>query len=75
MSQPPKRIQVRFDVATDDQARELNAAWEEIVAGKRTRTVTAAEDTLEIMERARIGLLTIVNAIEDSPGSGRRGGW
>jgi hypothetical protein len=40
---PPKRIQLHFDVATDDQAAELSAAWEEIVSGKRTRMITTAE--------------------------------
>jgi hypothetical protein len=73
MSQPPKRIQVQFSVATDDQARELSAAWEEIVSGKRTRINTAAEDTLEIMERARTGLQTIVKAVENNPGTGQVG--
>jgi hypothetical protein len=55
MSGPPKRIQLHFDVATDDQARELSAAWQEIVSGKTTRIETAAEDLNEIMERAMTG--------------------
>jgi hypothetical protein len=73
MSPPRKRIQMHFDVVTDDQARELRAAWEEIVSGKRTRISAAAEDTLEIMERARTGLQSIVKAIEDNPGTGQVG--
>jgi hypothetical protein len=60
---PRKRIQTHFDVATDDQARELSAAWEEIVSGKRTRISTAAEDLHEIMERARTALEIIVKAL------------
>lgn len=68
---PRKRIQMHFDVATDDQAAELRAAWEEIVSGRRTRISTAAEDALEIMERARSGLQTIVKAIEEHPGTGQ----
>ena len=32
---PPKHIQVTLDVATQSQAAELNAAWQEIVAGQR----------------------------------------
>jgi hypothetical protein len=71
MSPPRKRIPMHFDVATEDQARELRAAWEEIVSGKRTRINAAAEDTLEIMERARTGLQRIVKAIEDNPGTGQ----
>jgi hypothetical protein len=68
---PQKRIQVTFDVATDSQAAELNAAWQEIVSGKRTRINTAAEDTNEIMERARTGLQRIVKAVEEHPGTGQ----
>jgi hypothetical protein len=48
-----KRIQVTFDVATQSQAAELNAAWQEIVARQRSRLNTAAEGLNEIMERAR----------------------
>ena len=68
-----KRIQVQFDVSSEDQARELNAAWLEIVAGKRTRINTAAEDVNEIMERARVALQVIVRAIEGNPGTGQAG--
>jgi hypothetical protein len=48
-----KRIQVTFDVATQSQAAEFNAAWQEIVARQRSRLNIAAEDLNEIMERAR----------------------
>ena len=68
---PRKRIQMHFDVATDDQAAELSAAYEEVVSGKRTRISTAAEDTHEVMERARSGLQRIVKAIEEHPGTGQ----
>jgi hypothetical protein len=68
---PRKRIQMHFDVATDDQAAELSAAYEEVILGKRTRVSTAAEDTLEVMERARTGLQKIVQAIEEHPRSGQ----
>jgi hypothetical protein len=70
---PRNRIQLHFGVATDDQAAELSAAWEEIVSGKRTRISTAAEDTNEIMERARVSLQTIAKAIEENPGTGQTG--
>jgi hypothetical protein len=43
---PRQRIQLHFDVADEAQARELGAAWEEIVSGKRTRLATAAEDVI-----------------------------
>jgi hypothetical protein len=67
----PKRIQLHFDVATEDQAAELSAAWQEIVSGKRTRLNTAAEDTNKIMERARTGLQRIVKAVQEHPGTGQ----
>jgi len=68
---PRKRIQMHFDVATDDQAADLSAAYEEVLLGKRTRISTAAEDTHEVMERARAGLQRIVKAIEEHPGTGQ----
>jgi len=68
---PRKRIQMHFDVASDDQAAELRAAYEEIIVGKRTRISTAAEESLEVMERARTGLALIVKAIEEHPGTGQ----
>jgi hypothetical protein len=66
----PKRT---FDVASGNQAQELSAAWQEIISGKRTRLNTAAEDVHEIMERTRTGLLRIVKAIEENPGTGQPG--
>jgi hypothetical protein len=67
----PKKIVITFDVASDSQAAELNAAWAEIVAGQRTRLNTATEDLNEIMERARTALQLITNAIERNPGTGQ----
>jgi hypothetical protein len=66
---PRKRIQLHIEVADDSQA--ASAAWQEIVSGKRTRINTAAQDTQEIMERARTGLQRIVKAIEAHPGTGQ----
>jgi hypothetical protein len=71
MTEPEKRIQVILDVTTPSQAAELNAAWQEIIAGKRARLNTAAEDTNEIMERARVGLSRIVKAVDQNPGTGQ----
>jgi hypothetical protein len=67
-----KRI-LHFEVSTEAEAAELDAAWQEILSGKRTRLTTAAEDLHEIMERAMVGLQTIVKAIEENPGSGQAG--
>ena len=67
----PKRIQVTFDVASQSQAAELNAAWEEIVAGRRGRLNTAAEDLDDIMERTRTALQRITKAIETNSGTGQ----
>src|SRR5882757_3136986 len=69
----PKRIRMTFDVASDNQAQELSAAWQQIASGKRTRLNTVAGDVHEIMERARTGLLRIVKAIEENPGTGQVG--
>jgi hypothetical protein len=69
MTSPPKRIRVTFDVATQSQAAELNAAWVEIVARQRSRLNTAVEDVNEIMERARTALKLTTNAIETNPGT------
>ena len=68
---PHRRIRMHFDVATDDQAAELTATYEEIVSCERTQISMAAEDTHEVMERARTGLQTIVKAIEAHPGTGQ----
>jgi hypothetical protein len=67
----PKRIQVTVDLATQSQAAELNAAWQEILAGQRLRLNTAAEDLSEIMERARTALPLITHAVETNPGAGQ----
>jgi hypothetical protein len=67
MTEPFKRLRLTFDVATESQAAELNAAWREIVAGQRMRLNTAAEDLNGIMERAMAGLQRIVKAIEEHP--------
>jgi hypothetical protein len=66
-----KRLQLQLGVATEEQAAELRAAWEEVVSGKRVRLETAAIELDEIMERARTALQRIVKAIEDHPGSGQ----
>jgi len=66
-----QRHLLQFEVADDAQAAELNAAWKEIVSGKRARLSTAAEETHDIMERARPALQTLVSAIEQNAGSGQ----
>jgi hypothetical protein len=38
MTEPPERIRMTFDVATQAQEAELHAAWQEIIAGERTPT-------------------------------------
>jgi hypothetical protein len=73
VSPEPKRFEVTLTLSTQDQAEELNAAWLEILSGKRPRLTTAARDLDEIMERARGALQTIVKAIEENPGTGQSG--
>jgi hypothetical protein len=51
VSRPPKRIQLHFDVATDDQAQELSAAWEKIVSGKQARVSIHRAQSLSCGQR------------------------
>lgn len=75
MTQPPihphKRVQLQFEVSSQNEADELNAAWHEILSGNRTRLSAAAEDLTNIMDRAMLALETIVKAIEEHPGTGQ----
>ena len=67
---PHKRI-LHFEVLTDAQAAELDAAWQEILSGRRTRLNTGAEELNEVMERAMAALQRIVQAIQQNPGTGQ----
>jgi hypothetical protein len=71
----PQRIQLHFDVATEDQAAELSAAWQEIVSGKRTRLNTAAEDTNEIMERGARDCRESSRLSRSTLGRAKRADW
>ena len=66
-----KAIRMTFNVTGDEQALELNDAWEKIVSGRRERATAAAVDLEEIMERARLALVKIAKAIADHPGTGQ----
>ena len=59
----------QYTLTTQDQADELDAAWQEIVAGKRHRLETAAIELDAIMDRAMLGLEVIVSQIERHPES------
>lgn len=67
----PRKIRLELTVASEDQAAELRAAWQEIVRGKHTRLNTAEQDLEAIMERAMLGLQTIAKAIADHLGTGQ----
>ena len=58
-----------YTLQTEDQANELDAAWQEIVAGKRRRLETAADELDAIMDRAMLGVQEIVRQIERHPES------
>ena len=64
-----KPFQMTFSVSSDGEAQELDAAWREIVSGKRARVNAAAQELDEVMERAMVGLEKIVDAIEANPGT------
>lgn len=68
-SLPPetKKFNVTLSVASEAQLAELDAAWREIVMGKRLpRTEALEHETEAIMERARDGLATMVKFIEQN---------
>jgi hypothetical protein len=68
----PKKIQLTMTVRNEAQARELDAAWHEIVSGKRLPRTEALEHDVEgIMERARVALELIEKAIRQNPTSGQ----
>ena len=67
-------FKVTFTVSTEAEARELDAAWHEIVAGKRFPHMEVLEEKVEaIMERARLALKQIETAIREHPTTGQAG--
>lgn len=70
----PDKIQLTFTVRNEGQARELDAAWREILIGKRLpRTVALEHDEDGIMERARLALERIETVIREHPTTGQAG--
>lgn len=68
-----QRIELTFTVSTDQQARELDAAWREIIAGKQPRTDALERDQAAITSRALIALEIIETAIRQNPTTGQSG--
>lgn len=67
-------FKVTFTVSTEAQARELDAAWHEIVLGQRLPRSEALDESMEaIMERARPALERIEAAIRNHPTTGQAG--
>ena len=62
--QDSKPIQMTVSVSNDWDAQELDAAWREIVAGRRVRVNAPARELEEIMERAMVGLKQVSDALE-----------
>jgi hypothetical protein len=70
----PGKIEVTLQVSNAVQARELDAAWREIVTGQKLpRTEALEHGTEAIMERARIALQVIERAIREHPTTGQAG--
>jgi hypothetical protein len=68
----PKKIELTLTVLNEAQARELDAAWREIVIGEKLERTHVLEQDLEaIQERARTALETIETAIRENPGTGQ----
>lgn len=69
---PPKKIEVSLTVSNEAQARELDAAWREIITGEQLpRTAALVHDEEEILERARAALSVIEAAIREHPTTGQ----
>lgn len=68
-----QKIELTFTVSTDQQARELDAAWREIIAGKQPRTDVVERDQAAITARALIALEIIETAIRQNPTTGQAG--
>ena len=70
----PGKIEVTLQVGNEVQARELEAAWREIVTGETLpRSETLESDLEAIQERARTGLQVIEHAIREHPTTGQDG--
>jgi hypothetical protein len=70
----PSKIEVTLQVSNEVQARELDAAWREIISGKKLpRTQALEEDVEALMERARDALEIIERAIREHPTTGQAG--
>jgi hypothetical protein len=70
----PDKITITLEVMNEVQGRELNAAWQEIVSGRKLERTQALEESTEaIMERARPALKIIEAAIREHPTSGQAG--
>lgn len=68
-----KRLKFTLTVSTDAQARELETAWREIVAGKRPRTDILERDQEAIISRALAALEIIETAVRHNPTTGQAG--
>lgn len=67
------RIELRLTVGSSAEARELDAAWREIVSGQKLPRISAIEqDSEAVMERARVALAKIENALRSSSGGQSR---
>jgi hypothetical protein len=70
----PSQISLKMTVRNQEQARELDMAWREIISGERlARTEVLENDTQLIMDRAQEALQIIETAIGNNPTSGQAG--
>lgn len=67
-----EKVELRLTVHNQAQARELEAAWREIVTGRKLpRIETIETDTDAIIERARVALELIENSLHANATSGQ----
>src|SRR6185437_3048648 len=73
-SMSSKKIAITLEVANEAQARELDAAWKEIVTGRTlARTEALEHGTEDVMERARPAIQAIEATIRQHPTTGQAG--
>lgn len=67
---PKASVKMEFSVPAD-RVDEMRLAWREVISGQRTVARALAEHRDEVAVRGRVGLQTILTAIQGNPGTGQ----
>lgn len=73
LSPDGQKIKLTHTVTTEQQARELDIAWREIIAGRQPRTEVLERDQAAVTSRALVALEIIETAIRRNPTTGQAG--